>query len=258
MAYKGRRRRQAVVRNGLDSVHDPKDPSPEVLPDQAKAVWGESFRDALGVYESEELAVKSAWREVRMKWQHDGAETWDRCKNGSCYWPKDIKLKKPKTHPVSIGVLVEYVIMDKSGVLHVVRLNDVGLPPRLYWDDKLKACFAFPGMEYEACSLRPDEVDATAREVYEKWHKREAECFLDPEFPVGSKLVAVGAGDSLSYASDKWSDPDPDPALASAQQYIHNHWYDVWVYQDAPAGEMPSVVMITGGELDLHERGLIH
>ena len=61
----------------------------------------------------------------------------------------------------------------------------------------------------------------------------------------------------MAYASDKWNDPNPDPRLLDAQQYIHNHWYDVWVWQDTDRG-LPNVIMIHGGELDLHERGLIH
>ena len=147
-------------------------------------------------------------------------------------------------------------VMVQNYQLH--SLLDKDHPPILWWDKKRKALYAFPKQPYPTCRYTDDFVSAEARAEYEKWHKREPECFDEIAIP-DVKVRPVGAMDSLSYASDKWNDADPDPALLEAQQYIHNHWYDVWVWQDASAKRgVPNAIMIQGGELDLHARGLIH
>ena len=135
---------------------------------------------------------------------------------------------------------------------------DAKHPPILWWDQGRKALYAFPKQEYPSCTEQEDFVSPEAIAEYEKWHQRAPECFSEVSIP-DVKVKPVGAADSLSYASDKWNDADPDPALKNAQQYIHTHWYDVWVWQNTPAnGAVPDVILIHGGEMDLHERGLIH
>lgn len=248
MARKKHRRR-----NALNSIHDPPDPSPRVLPAQARAEWGDAYREAYEIYGKDDLAAKSAWREITLRWKQTGKKTWQRCRDGVCYWPSPMKLPMPKADLVGLGVLVEYVYLDKRGDPHVRELNR-DHPPILWWDNDRKACYAFPKQSYPACQAIPPGMEE-AVEVYRRWHQRDPDCFTEVKVP-DVRITPVGAGDSMSYASDKWNDPDPDPALLEAQEYIHNHWYDVWVWLDT--ARAPNVIMIQGGELDLHERGLIH
>lgn len=253
MAYGGRHRRR---RNALDSIHDPPDPSPRTLPEEARGEWGEAYRDAMKVYRKDDLAARAAWRKVTLRWKQTGKKTWSRCKNGVCYWPETFDIPDPQMELVGLGVLVEYVFIDQRGKMHV-REMDPDHPPILWWDDEIKALYAFPKQKYPECRYTEDFVSERAKKVFEKWTQRPPECFDAVGMP-DVVVKPVGAADSLSYASDKWNDPNPDPALRSAQQYIHEHWYDVWVWQDTRAGVEPNAIFITGGELDLHERGLIH
>ncbi|MCH9637726.1 MAG: hypothetical protein K0U16_07265 [Gammaproteobacteria bacterium] len=246
----GRARRK---RNKLQSIHDPPDPSPRTLPDHLQGEWGEAYRDAYDVYGKDDLASRAAWRTVKLQWQQTGKTTWSRCKDGVCYWPKAHQLPMPKTELVGLGVLVEYVFIDRRGKPHVKELKR-SHPPILWWDDERKAIYAFPKHEYPACHPIPPGMDR-AEETFERWHQREADCFTEVKVPK-VKIHAIGAGDSVSYASDKWKKEDMDPALRNAQEYIHDHWYDVWVWVDN--NRSPNVIMIEGGELDLHEKGLIH
>ena len=244
--------------NDLPSIHDPPDPSPRILPPEARAEWGDAYRDGHDVYDKDDLAQRAAWRTIKLRWKQTGKKTWRRCQDGVCRWPSAARTPEPEAVLVGLGVLVEYVFIDKRGRLHVREL-DRGHPPILWWDDERKAIYAFPKQKYPACAPIPnalDEATEAAAEVYERWHQRDPECFTDVRVP-DLKLHAVGAGDSISYASDKWNDPDPDPRLLEAQEYIHDHWYDVWVWQNTDRG-IPSVIIIEGGELDLHEKGLIH
>lgn len=255
MAYGSKKRRK----NKLKSIHDPPDPSPQRLPSDVRAHWGEAYRDAYDVYGKDDLASRAAWREVKLRWKQNGARTWQRCANGVCHWPMPMQLPMPESDLVALGVLVEYVFIDQHGKIQLVQFKRQQ-PPVLWWDDVRKAVYAFPRNPYPSiCRPLPSNPDAKLRhaiDTYERWHQREPECETEVLVP-DVTVRAVGAGDSLSYASDKWNDKNPDPRLIAAQEYIHNHWYDVWVWQDTTQG-LPHAVMIEGGELDLHERGLIH
>ena len=160
--------------------------------------------------------------------------------------------------------MIEYVYLDPKEKPRVQTLNRQH-PPLLWWDDKRKALYAFPKQEYPSCTPIPHDMGSATR-GYEKWHQREPQCYgldviraedlIDLSIP-DVTIRAIGAADSVSYASDKWEDDDPDPRLLQAQEYIHDHWYDVWVWTDTNRG-VPNVIMIEGGELDAHEKGLIH
>lgn len=241
--------------NALRSIHDPPDPSPRQLPPDARAQWDAAYEEAYAVYGKRDLAERAAWRDVKLRWRQTGKKTWQRCKNGVCYWPEGGLLPMPKKDLISLGVLVEYVYIDKAGKLQV-RTLDRNHPPILWWDDGRKMLYAFPKQPYpQECQPIPDSM-WEAFELFRVWHQRDPQCKLAVPIP-NVRVDAVGAADSLSYASDKWNDDDPDPALRDAQEYIHNHWYDVWIWSDVSRG-VPNAIVITGGELDLHPRGLIH
>lgn len=250
MAYGGKKRRRG---NKLQSIYDPPDPSPRTLPNEVRAEWDDAFAKAHDVYQKKDLARRSAWREVQMRWRQTGKKTWARCRDGVCYWPKPMEIPMPASDLVGLGVLVEYVYITRGGTLRAIEL-DRSHPPILWWDEERKILYAFPHQEYPACRPIPEGMEE-AQETYRRWHQRDPQCYDDIDVP-DVRIRAVGAADSLSYASDKWNDTNPDTALRDAQEYIHEHWYDVWTWQDRERD--PRVIIIEGGELDLHERGLIH
>lgn len=241
--------------NALPSIHDPPDPSPRQLPDDARREWDQAYVEAYDVYGKKDLAQRAAWREVKLRWKQTGKKTWRRCSNGICYWPDGGVVPMPVKALIPLGVLVEYVYVDRRGDLQVKKL-DRKHPPILWWDDGRKMLYAFPKQPYPTeCKPIPSSM-FEAFDLFHTWHQRDPECFLHVPIP-DVDVKAVGASDSVSYASDKWNEDDPDPALTQAQEYIHNHWYDVWIWQDTTQGT-PNAILIRGGELDLHPRGLIH
>lgn len=253
------------ARNPLQSIHDPPDPSVGTLPNKAKAEWEQAYEKSFRAYErppedqvpdQKGLAKRAAWRTIKLTWKQTGSDTWRRCEGGACYWPAPMDAPDPLSVLVGLGVLIEVVYIDKVGKIHT-KPFDKKHPPILWWDDKLKALFAMPKAPYPKCQA-PDFSDPAiveAANTYKRWHQRDAQCESKQALP-DVELRAVGAADSVSYASDKWNDRDPDPRLVNAQKYIHNHWYDVWIWMDD--AKSPNLVVIEGGELDLHERGLIH
>jgi len=242
-------------RNALPSIHDPPDPSPRTLPDAVREEWDEAYEEGLDVYGKKDLARRAAWREITLRWNQTGKQTWKRCSDGVCHWPGGGKAPMPKKPLIDLGVLVEYVFLDRRGRLQVREL-DRNHPPLLWWDNGRKMLYAMPNQPYpQECNPIPDSMWESV-ELYRSWHQRDPQCLLTVGIPDVS-VKAIGAADSLSYASDKWNDADPDPAKLEAQEYIHNHWYDVWIWQDTDR-TVPNIIIIHGGELDLHPRGLIH
>lgn len=255
-----RRQRNAVAkaakknRAGALGIYDPPLPSPRHLPDDARDVYDRAYAEAMKQYGDDETASATAWRRVRMGWRKAGRKNWSRCNNGSCGWPSPQILPQPGDL-VGLGVLIEYAFVDRKGELQVRRF--AGDEPTLYWDEKNKAMYAFPNAPYQACSLgaRPN---SGAIDTYEKWHQRESSCFDQIDIPA-VQIQCVGPSDTVSYRSDKWHEKNEDPRVRGAQEYIHHHYVDVWTYQDEDnPRRRPNVIYVTGGHLDLHERGLIH
>lgn len=252
-----KRQRNAIAREanraGKLGIYDPPLPSPRHLENDARALYDEAYADAFKQYHDDETATATAWRTVRMKWKKQGKRSWQRCANGSCGWPPDMVVPEPGDL-TALGVLIEYAFIDKQGELQVRRFQPD--EPTLYWDEKNKAMYAFPTQRYQTCSQR--QSNSGARETYERWHQRQATCFDDIEIPAVT-MRCLGPSDTVSYRSDKWHDKVEDPRVRGAQEYIHHHFTDVWTYQDIDdPRRRPNVIFVTGGHLDLHERGLIH
>lgn len=253
-----KRQRNAIAREanraGKLGIYDPPLPSPRQLDDDARRVYDAAYADAVKQYRDDETAQATAWRTVRMQWKKQGKRSWQRCANGSCGWPAGMMLPEPGDL-VGLGVLVEYAFIDRKGELQVRRF--AGDEPTLYWDETNKAMYAFPTTSYGACSLY-DRPGAEAVDTYERWTQRKPECFSEIEIPAAT-MLALGPSDTVSYRSDKWHDKNPDPRVRGAQEYIHHHFTDVWTFQDTDdPRRRPDVIFVTGGHLDLHERGLIH
>lgn len=246
-------------RKRLNSIHDPPDPSPRKLPPEAQTLWDEAHAEAMRIYGKDDLAQRAAWREVKLGWKQTGRKTWQRCRDGLCKpWPLPQILPRPQEILIPLGVLIEYTYVTPRGELRV-KTTRANHPPILYWDDTLKALFAYPKLPYPSqCKPIPKGTRDGDRAValYRKWHQRDPQCFDDSVTITPVTLKAVGAGDTVSYRSDKWHEAEEDPRVLNAQEYIHNHWYDVFMWVDDERN--PSAIMIEGGELDMHARGIIH
>lgn len=246
-------------------IHDPPEPSKNVLPPEARARWEQAYAGSMEAYNRPDVAEATAWRTVRLSWKKVG-RTWVRCANDRCTrWPAARKLPFPKSELVGLGVLIEYGLVDPQGTLHVVTF-DRGEPPLLWWDDVGKRLYAFPGQNYPGCDIIPANAEQAVR-LYQKWAKgRKPRCRSQVEVP-DVKVHAVGVADTVSYRSDKYDGdsqlrvielrgvPVQDPTMPEAQEYIHKHWHDVWTWQDS--GD-PEAIMIEGGALDVHSKGIIH
>jgi hypothetical protein len=239
-------------------IYDPPDPSPRVLPDDARAQWEAAYEGGLAAYNDKETAKATAWRTVEMSWSETSRGRWNRCKNGRCeLWPQPRVLPHPG-NLTWLGVLVEYAWVDYNGELQIRAFKQD--PPDLYWDKTNKWMISAPNAPHPGCNpITPDLARQLrdAIETYETWHARAPECTDQVRIPA-VQLHAMGPSDSVSYRSDKWHDRDHDPEVRKAQEYIHKHWKDVWTWQDVDDDGRPNVILVYGGAFDLHERGLIH
>jgi hypothetical protein len=235
-------------------IYDPPHPSVRPLPDEARADYDEAYAEAKQAYGDDETAAATAWRTVRLKWKQRSRRQWDRCHGRDCGWPPAMVLPEPH-ELVGLGVLVEYGFVDRQGELQIRNFR--GEEPTLWWDESRQALYAFPRMKYVSCRLDVS-VSKQTLETYERWHQRESQCFDEIEVPA-VQVKCVGASDTISYRSDKWHDRNPDPRVRGAQEYIHHNWKEVWTFQDVDSPRTrPNAIFIQGGELALHERGLIH
>lgn len=251
-------------------IFDPAEPSPNVLPPEAREQWGDAYRKAMDRYGDNETAESTAWRVTRLSWRPGAKKQWQRCQNGKCFmWPHPGIFPVPDMDLVSLGVLVEYAWINAHGELEARSFD--GDDPTLWWDDERKAMYSFPQASYPGCTIlttAEKRKRAKAMEVYERFHARGASCAEDVGARIndwtkknlrGKKMLAMGPSDVVVYRSDKWHDENPDPRVLGAQEYIHKHWHDVWTWQDQDIpNARPNAIFIQGGELALHERGLIH
>ena len=252
-------RRPAYRRTPNLGIHDPPEPSPDTLSGEARAEWDRAYQQAHQKYNDAGIASSTAWRTVRMGWEESSDRMWQACDNGMCVpWPRPQMLPQPATDLVGLGVLIEYGYVDRDGDLRINQ-PDREHPPILWWDDVRKMLYAFPGSPYPGCMLEstsllnPQETEGA--EVYKKWTKRNPQCTDRIMIPI-VQMRCVGVADTVSYRSDKWKKKSDDPRVIGSQEYIHKHWRDVWVWQDRVND--PRAIIIQGGALDLHPKGLIH
>lgn len=251
-------------------VYDPPEPSLSALDEDARARWQEAYDMSMQRFNRKEVAEATAWRTIRMSYQparQGGA--WVRCANDRCQsWPSPHVTPKPDAVLNGLGVFIEYSYVDPDGELQVIPM-DPEHPPVLYWDDIGKRIYVFPQIEYASCDLISDDDDMQrAANVIRRWRKgQDPQCQSEITIPK-RRLHAVGVADTVSYRSSKFDgkselkvidlrgEPTQDPREPGAQEYIHKHWQDVWTWQDHE--DDPSVIVIEGGALDVHNKGIIH
>lgn len=232
------------------SLYEPRPKSPDSLTGNARKQWDYGYRRAKSMYGGvgdtipnlDEVSRRSAWRSL------DALES---------DWPEDQVLPEPGPC-IGLGRMIEYAFIDSIGNLQIRSFASDDDPPEVYWDHKNKRIYCFPHIRQTSCSRIPNELRGAA-EHYKTWSKREPKCYDELEIPDDLVIVPVGMADSITYRSDKWEKRSNSKGLIDGATYIHDHGPKVWTWQDDdPDDGLPQVIMIQGGRLDMHAKGLIH
>lgn len=232
-------------------IHLPDDPSPSSLSGDARAFWDAAYKNADAYYSDSKVAKRTAWKALRLFFR-----------NTRRGWESAPILPAPGAGPqvpigetgdlVDLGVLIEYTYIDASAVLQICRFDDRA-PPRLYWNDQRKSLYCFPQTSYGPCG-EPDPYSNEAT-MFKRWAQRDPVCVREVDIPE-VQVRLFGNMDTLVYRSDKWHGFNPDEAVEGSQEYIHQLGDGVGLWE-AP-GNPPAALVMTGGCLDVEERGIIH
>lgn len=242
------------IRN--DSLHEPPNPSPDVLPLQARQFWNAVEEQAWEIYgehaRDHAIPEKTAWKAVRMHFEPNG-RGWVRKR------PElEISYILPNPGDVAwLGKMLDYAWITSEGELY--KRTFEGDPPDLWWNKDQKTLYSFPNAHVpEVCMPISPDLEDTAH-MFKRWAQRDAHCSKVVQVPM-ARMYPRGAIDSVSYRSDKWHDRNPDIVrLKGSSEYIHLHGDGVWVWEDTPdLNGTPNAVMIRGGRLDVVEQGIIH
>lgn len=238
-------------------IHVAKDPKPSVLSGDARKLWLAAYENANGYYnpgndpKNQKTAKATAWKTVRLFFAQEG-KNWVRRAALPPVGQGPVTFLGTPGDLVDLGALLEYTYIDADANLQICRFPDSDSPP-LFWSPRNRTLYVFPTAESQACA-KPDPW-GTSAVMFRRWAQREAKCervFDVPEVDV----QLLGNMDTLIYRSDKWHDKNPDPNVAGSQEYIHQLGDGVGLWQSA--GNPPGAIVMTGGCLDVEERGIIH
>lgn len=267
MRRPGTRARYAYAIN--DSIHDPPEPSPSALGSgETRALWDSVNEQALDYYGETDFAERTAWRVVRLHYTNDGHTM--RLRRNPLTQPP-LVMPHPGNTTI-IGKALEYVWVTPSGDMQIRNFPDDN-PPDIMWSPSLKALMIFPHQHLDEVCVPLQNPRRTSREamrnfvdapsrtdpavvMFKRWSEREAKCAKPFEVPEVT-VKSMGPADTVVYRSDKWHDENTRRALEGSQDYIHTFGPDTpWIWQDNDKD--PTAIMIRGGKLDAHERGIIH
>ena len=232
-------------------IHLPEDPSPKTLSGDARKLWDAAYKNANTYYQDPKIAKKTAWKTVRLFFVKNGRR-WDKAAALPPVGQGPVTFMGNPGDVVDLGVILEYTFIDGNADLQIFRFDN-SAPPSLFWSPSTRSCYVFPNAEAAACK-KPDPWSSSAVE-FKRWAQRDAQCERVFDVP-DADVQLVGNMDTLIYRSDKWHDKNPDPAVSGSQEYIHQLGDGVGLWQSP--GNPPDAIVMTGGCLDMEERGLIH
>lgn len=241
------RRRANFFDSGL---YEPKPENPNRLPRAERARWDNAYDRALDLYSNvgdeipnlDEVARRSAWRSldvVRVRWPN----------------PRMLPDAGPT---IGLGKMIEYAYVDEHGALQIRTFDQEEDPPDAYWDHENKRIYCFPYLHQTECERIPPELQYVA-DIFRTWSKHEPKCYFRTEIP-DVMMYPMGMADSITYRSDKFDkNRDGTMGLVKSTTYIHDHGPKVWTWQDEDEdNRYPQAILICGGKLDMHKKGLIH
>ena len=239
-------------------IHLPPDPSPRSLTGDAKRFWEQARREANEEYHDDKLAQKTAWKALRLFFRSEGRQY---------IWRP--AMPRPGHGPIThigqtgdlvyLGPCVEFTYIGGDALLHFCRFED-GFPAPLYWSDPYKCLYVFPGLDAFAAPCEAPDRWSSEATMFQRWAQRPPQCARDISTP-DTNVQLFGNMDTLVYRSDKWHDPNDDQrTMNGSQEYIHQFGDGVGTWPGPTYGQthVPAAIVITGGCLDVEERGIIH
>ena len=152
-------------------------------------------------------------------------------------------IPEPAGEVTYLGTMLElqHQLPDGSDVRHSWSVRRA---PHLFWSEKRKALYSFPGLKMPK-KRSPATGRSAGIDAYRRWTGRDPRGKTSVRAPRAAAAQA-GAAYYILYRSDKWT-----PAFVN---YIHP--FEEGVHAVLGAGKPPSVFMISGGLLRLTRRGL--
>jgi hypothetical protein len=233
---------------------DKKNPSPDILPPDARALWDSTHRVANSYYNGAwDLADMAAWRAVKMRYPN-GIGRWNPGTPHPTSPPGPLMIPDPE-EMIVLGRALEYVVLENPPRLDVYRFKNEESAPKLMWSPSAKMLMILP--ETQISNDRDPDLTGHAdlARRYREWSWGQ-----DPRGRVSEdieplRLEPLGMIDSIVYRSGKGTDVRDDPP--GVQEYIHQSGDGVVIYQ-GPSRAKPKAIVIRGGNLDVQQPGIIN
>lgn len=232
---------------------DRANPSPDVLPPEARRLWDATRANAHSYYSGAwDLADMAAWRAVKMKYPN-GIGQWRPMRNPAPL--KQTAVPDPGEQ-IELGRVLEYVVEEAPPRLDVYRFKDDAHAPKLLWSKSQKMLLILP-QDNISEDRNPDLTGLEqSANLFRSWAwGQQPRGFV--VHPVDSSQVKpLGMADTIVYRSSKGHKTQVGNPVGS-QNYIHQFGDDVVVFQ-GPNTSSPKAIMIRGGDLDVQEPGIIN
>lgn len=243
-------------------------------PEEARQLWDEVFKNAENYYRGQRapdpdvLASNTAWKTVELYYRKTPTgklvkrnpsgelQVGATADGEKVYFDEQPEVMDEPGNVTWLGKVVELAWIDAKGNLRIQRFRDPGLPD-LAWNHTTKTLMTFPTAHVPAiCDPSLVGLEEQAKMLGRWAQGREAKCHVPIQIQ-SLKVAPVGVADTLVYRSDKFDGKrNPHPDLKGAQEYVHQFNDDVFVEESA--GKPPEAILISGGRLDVEERGIIH
>ena len=234
---------------------DKGNPSPQVLPPQARALWDATYQNANSYYNGAwDLADMTAWRAVKMRYPQ-GAGNWRPRTRNPTAPPISSTVVPDPGRMITLGRLLEYVVEENPPRIDVYRFKNDHRAPKVLWSPSQKMLLVLP-QDHISTDMNADlEGLEDVQDLYADWSWGQ-----DPRgfvtHPVDDyKINPLGMADTIVYRSGKGTEVRDDPI--GVQEYIHQFGDSVVAYQ-GPNTRRPKAIVFRGGDLDVKMPGIVN
>jgi len=153
-------------------------------------------------------------------------------------------IPEPRGEVIYCGTMLElqHFMPDRSEARHSWSTSSA---PHLFWSERDKALYAFPGVALPRKFKRGVSGRSLAAKAYKRWTGLNPTKQRTARAP-RSAAATAGPATYILYRSDKW---DPHPV-----NYVHP--FDAGVVAYVGPGKVPTAFMVKGGRLRLTKGGL--